>query len=121
MALASKEYFNEHPKYYIHYSEKADKEGQKFGIISEMVEELKLLCEIEKEFKKNTKKGFLVTVLGECNERTMDIMDENYVTGSTMIHGFEKWDDEVKKFMKKEYPKEKVFTIYKKLEDFIIN
>lgn len=120
MAECSMKYFDENPKYFMYYKAKEDSEsGRMEGIISDVIEELKFLDEVEKFYKKQLKQGYPVTVTVEYNERTKSFMDDDYNSDAVDMVGAKIWNEKVEKKLKEKYPEAKVFTAYESLDDFI--
>ena len=104
-------YYEKYPKFLLH--------DNKWAKLYELLEELYALYEIEKYFKKQSKKGYLAVVEVRYNKRTEDFIKNYDPTKQDCMIAFIKWDDRAKDQLIKEYqPAE--YKVYQKLEDFII-
>lgn len=109
------EFYKENPTFFI------NPEKTKFGLIVDFIEdELLLLYSIEKDFKKNYKNGFVVTLLLESVARNEDPFAEGTDYYSPLTVGVKQWDDKTKAYVNKKYPQYKHIKVFKSLEDFDI-
>ena len=79
-----------------------------------------LLDFIEKFYKKNFKKGLPISVALDFDSRIATYGDKDYNGQNTIVISVAIWNDEIQKKVKAENPGAKIFTVYKGLEDFII-
>lgn len=108
---AVKKYYEKYPKFMFYDTD--------WGKLTEFVEELYALYELEQYFKKQTKKGYQAVVDVRYRKRTDDFMKtlENYKPDCMAAYG--KWNAETEEqFLKEFQPIE--YTVYQSLEDFII-
>lgn len=104
-------YYEKYPKFFLH--------DNKWARLYELFEELYALYEIEKYFKKQSKKGYLTVVEVRYNKRTEDFIKNYDPTKRDCMVAFIEWDEKAEKYLIDKY-KPVEFKVYQRLEDFII-
>lgn len=109
-----KKYYEKYPTFAIN-SSRSD-----FGMLMDFFDDFLLLCDVEKDYKSNCKKGFPITLLLKTHSREEDpfAIVDNYK--SPIILGMKVWDEKAETYIREKYPKYKNIEVFSKLEDFII-
>lgn len=115
LATIVKKFYEENPRYFI------IKPKNNLGWIIEFIEsELLELHDIEKEFKKNSKKGFGIMLFLSTHSRMEDPFNNGIPYEGEQMVSVRVWDKKMEEMIKKDYPNFKNIRIFKSLEDFII-